>query len=94
MLATRLDLNLLNYNHHPNSQPFSYFQVTYVTGYHAPELPPAVNQLVVDNFLFRNFQDTFVMSVMKEEATLWSLLAGIGEGWQAILHTHRSLVFG
>jgi len=65
-------------------------QVTYVTGYHAPELPPAVNQLVVDNFLFRNFQDTFVMSVMKEEATLWSLLAGIGEGWQAILHTHRS----
>ena len=64
-----------------------------MTGYHDSQLPPAVNQLVVDNYLFRTFQDTFVMSVMKEEATLWSLLAGIGEGWRAILQTHRCFHF-
>jgi len=65
-------------------------QVTFVTGYHEAHLPETVNQLVVNNSKFRVFQDHFVANTMKTDGTLWSLLASISEGWEAIQATQKN----
>ena len=65
-------------------------QVTFVTGYHFPDIPDTVDQLVVDNSLFRAFQEHFVTNMLLVRADLWSVLNNVSEGWEAILHTHRN----
>jgi len=65
-------------------------QVTFVTGYQEPHLPETVDQLVVDNSMFRVFQDHFVANTMRAEGTLWSLLSSISEGWEAIQTTQKN----
>ena len=73
-----------------NLKPANSMQVTFVTGYHEAQLPETVNQLVVDNSKFRVFQDHFVANTMKTDGTLWSLLASISEGWEAIQATQKN----
>ena len=67
-----------------------HLQVTFVTGYQEPHLPETVDQLVVDNSMFRVFQDHFVANTMRAEGTLWSLLSSISEGWEAIQTTQKN----
>ena len=61
-----------------------------MTGYQDPHLPETVDQLVVDNSMFRVFQDHFVTNTMRAEGTLWSLLASISQGWEAIQTTQKN----
>ena len=70
--------------------PITCLQVTFVTGYQEPHLPASVDQLVVDNSVFRIFQDHFVTNTMRADGTLWSLLASISEGWEAIQTTQKN----
>ena len=70
--------------------PCTCLQVTFVTGYQEPHLPASVDQLVVDNSVFRIFQDHFVTNTMRADGTLWSLLASISEGWEAIQTTQKN----
>jgi hypothetical protein len=64
--------------------------VTFVSGYSCSKLPESVDQLVVDNSLFRTFQEKFVASMLSEGPSLWSTLSSLSTGWRAILATHRS----
>ena len=61
-----------------------------MTGYQNPHLPETVDQLVVDNSMFRVFQDHFVTNTMRAEGTLWSLLSSISQGWEAIQTTQKN----
>ena len=72
------------------NQNSSHLQVTFVTGYQEPHLPESVDQIVVDNSMFRIFQDHFVTNTMRSDGTLWSLLASISEGWEAIQTTQKN----
>ena len=53
-------------------------------------MPETVDQIVVDNSMFRVFQGHFVTNTMRSEGTLWSLLASISEGWEAIQTTQKN----